>query len=58
MTENETGDAFTWGEVEGDGGTFAKANGEKWGRCGKTLPDVGQHTHAGVCGRCDSALTT
>ena len=32
------------------------AEGEKCQRCWKILPDVGTHTHAGVCGRCDEAL--
>ena len=36
--------------------SFAKASGEKCQRCWKILPDVGQHSHAGVCGRCDAAL--
>ncbi|MGB4111765.1 MAG: zinc finger domain-containing protein [Yoonia sp.] len=35
---------------------FAKAEGEKCQRCWKILPDVGTHSHAGVCGRCDEAL--
>jgi isoleucyl-tRNA synthetase len=58
VTGNAPADAFTLGDVDGVGVTFAKADGDKCGRCWKTLPDVGQHTHAGVCGRCDSALTT
>jgi len=33
-----------------------KAEGEKCARCWKILPDVGSHTHTGVCGRCDEAL--
>ena len=36
---------------------FAKADGEKCGRCWKILPDVGTHVHVGVCGRCDIALS-
>ncbi len=36
---------------------FAKATGDKCQRCWKILPDVGQHTHAGVCKRCDEALS-
>ena len=38
------------------GVSFAKAEGEKCQRCWKILPDVGTHSHAGVCGRCDAAL--
>ncbi|WP_321364589.1 isoleucine--tRNA ligase [uncultured Celeribacter sp.] len=44
------------GEVEGIGVVFEKAEGEKCERCWKILPDVGSHSHAGVCGRCDEAL--
>ncbi|WP_187430007.1 Isoleucine--tRNA ligase [Roseobacter fucihabitans] len=33
-----------------------KATGEKCARCWKVLPDVGDHTHPGVCARCDSAI--
>jgi len=43
-------------EVEGIGVVFEKAEGAKCQRCWKILPDVGQHTHAGVCGRCNDAL--
>ncbi len=32
------------------------AEGAKCQRCWKILPDVGQHAHPGVCGRCDAAL--
>ncbi|MEX0338115.1 MAG: isoleucine--tRNA ligase [Arenibacterium sp.] len=35
---------------------FTKAEGEKCQRCWKILPDVGDHTHPGVCGRCNEAL--
>ncbi|WP_439508837.1 class I tRNA ligase family protein, partial [Yoonia sp.] len=35
---------------------FAHAAGDKCERCWKILPDVGTHAHAGVCGRCDTAL--
>ena len=35
---------------------FQKAHGEKCQRCWKILPDVGHHSHPGVCGRCDTAL--
>ena len=49
-------EAFRMPETEGVGVVFEKAQGEKCQRCWKILPDVGQHAHAGVCGRCDSAL--
>ena len=35
---------------------FARAEGKKCLRCWKILPDVGQHSHAGTCGRCSTAL--
>ena len=44
------------GEVEGVGVVFEKAEGEKCQRCWKILPDVGTHSHEGVCDRCDEAL--
>ena len=40
----------------GLGVVFHKAQGEKCQRCWKILPDVGHHSHPGVCGRCDTAL--
>ena len=49
-------DAFRMPEVEEIAVSFAKAEGEKCQRCWKILPDVGTHTHVGVCGRCDEAL--
>jgi isoleucyl-tRNA synthetase len=55
-TEAAPSDAFTMAEVEGVAVSFVKAEGEKCGRCWKILPDVGTHSHAGVCGRCDEAL--
>ncbi len=48
--------AFTLPDVAGVAVTFAKADGEKCQRCWKILPDVGSHSHEGVCGRCDEAL--
>ena len=48
--------AFTLPEIDGVGVVFAKAQGDKCQRCWKILPDVGTHSHAGVCGRCDTAL--
>jgi isoleucyl-tRNA synthetase len=48
--------AFAIPEVEGVSVVFAKAEGDKCGRCWKILPDVGGHAHADVCGRCSAAL--
>ncbi|HCI06752.1 MAG TPA: isoleucine--tRNA ligase [Sulfitobacter sp.] len=48
--------AFVIPEVEGVSVVFAKAEGDKCGRCWKILPDVGGHAHADVCGRCSAAL--
>jgi isoleucyl-tRNA synthetase len=48
--------AFALADVPGVGVVFAKAEGEKCQRCWKILPDVGQHDHAGTCGRCNEAL--
>ncbi len=50
-------EAFRMPDVEGVGVVFEKAEGEKCQRCWKILPDVGTHSHAGVCGRCDDALS-
>jgi isoleucyl-tRNA synthetase len=49
--------AFTLDDVEGVGVVFGMSDGEKCERCWKILPDVGTHSHAGVCGRCNSALS-
>ncbi|WP_424964704.1 isoleucine--tRNA ligase [Dinoroseobacter sp. S375] len=49
--------AFTLPDVPGVGMVFAKAEGEKCQRCWKILPDVGTHSHPGVCARCDDALS-
>ena len=45
-------------KLEGErlGVVFAKAQGQKCARCWKVLPDVGNHAHPGVCGRCNAAL--
>lgn len=56
-TDAAPSDAFTMAEVEGVAVSFVKADGEKCGRCWKILSDVGTHSHAGVCGRCDDALS-
>ncbi|MEX3014280.1 isoleucine--tRNA ligase [Gymnodinialimonas hymeniacidonis] len=50
-------EAFRLPEVEGVAAVFEKAEGEKCMRCWKILPDVGTHSHEGVCGRCDEALS-
>jgi isoleucyl-tRNA synthetase len=49
--------AFVNADVEGVAVIFAKATGQKCGRCWKILPDVGTHSHADVCERCDQALS-
>ncbi|XDA97495.1 isoleucine--tRNA ligase [Sulfitobacter sp. LCG007] len=49
--------AFTFPEGQGVAVVFSKAEGEKCARCWKVLPDVGTHSHAGVCERCDEALS-
>jgi isoleucyl-tRNA synthetase len=49
--------AFMLDDVEGIAVHFAKAEGEKCQRCWKILPDVGTHSHPGVCGRCEEALS-
>ena len=56
-TDAAPSDAFTMAEIEGVAVSFVKAEGEKCGRCWKILPDVGTHSHAGVCGRCNDALS-
>ncbi|PIE10095.1 MAG: isoleucine--tRNA ligase [Rhodobacterales bacterium] len=50
-------EAFRLPEIEGVGVVFEKADGDKCQRCWKILPDVGTHSHPGVCGRCSQALT-
>lgn len=48
--------SFALPESPGIAVVFEKAQGAKCARCWKVLPDVGSHTHEGVCGRCDSAV--
>jgi isoleucyl-tRNA synthetase len=48
--------AFTMPDTQGVAVVFDTAGGEKCQRCWKILPDVGTHSHAGVCGRCEEAL--
>ena len=50
-------EAFRLPEMPGVGVVFELAQGEKCQRCWKILPDVGQYSHAGVCGRCNDALS-
>ncbi len=54
--EDAPAEAFTMAEAPGIAVVFDRAEGEKCQRCWKILPDVGSHSHAGVCGRCDGAL--
>jgi isoleucyl-tRNA synthetase len=49
-------DAFRLDDVPGVAVSFRPASGAKCDRCWKILPDVGTHTHAGTCARCDAAL--
>ncbi|MDF2232120.1 isoleucine--tRNA ligase [Albimonas sp. CAU 1670] len=49
-------EGFRLPDVPGVAVVFAEAEGEKCARCWKVLPDVGSHSHAGVCGRCEAAL--
>ena len=56
-TDAAPADAFRLDDVADVAVVFARAEGEKCERCWKILPDVGTHAHAGVCGRCDAALS-
>ncbi len=56
-TDTAPADAFQLDDVADVAVVFARADGEKCQRCWKILPDVGTHTHAGVCARCDEALS-
>ncbi|PRY79529.1 isoleucyl-tRNA synthetase [Yoonia maritima] len=56
-TDAAPADAFALDEVADVAVVFARAEGDKCQRCWKILPDVGTHTHEGVCGRCDAALS-
>ena len=51
-------DAFRLPDVEGVAVAFARAQGEKCGRCWKVLPDVGSHADPHLCARCSDALGT
>ena len=50
-------EAFRLPEVPGVGVVVVRAEGRKCERCWKILPDVGIHTYADVCARCDTALS-
>jgi isoleucyl-tRNA synthetase len=50
-------EAFRMPETDGVAVVVEKAQGEKCARCWKVLPDVGTHKHAGVCARCDEAVS-
>ncbi|MBK4216300.1 isoleucine--tRNA ligase [Paracoccus caeni] len=50
-------EAFRMAELPGVGVVFELAEGEKCQRCWKILPDVGTHSHPGVCARCDAVLS-
>lgn len=50
-------EAFRLPEVPGVAVVFERAEGRKCQRCWKILPDVGTHSHPGLCARCDAALT-
>ena len=49
-------EAFRMPDADGVGVVFEKASGDKCQRCWKILPDVGSHTHEGLCGRCNTAV--
>ena len=55
-TEAAPDGAFRLDEIADVAVVFGRAAGEKCQRCWKILPDVGTHTHPGVCGRCNEAL--
>jgi isoleucyl-tRNA synthetase len=48
--------AFTLADVPDVGVVVELADGDKCERCWRVLPDVGDHGHDGVCGRCAEAL--
>jgi len=49
-------DAFVLDDVPEVGVVVNTADGEKCARCWKVLPDVGNHAHPDVCGRCSDAV--
>ena len=48
--------AFALSDVPGVGVVFEAAQGKKCQRCWQILPDVGTHSHPGVCKRCNDVL--
>jgi isoleucyl-tRNA synthetase len=50
--------SYTIADVANVGVRVELATGEKCQRCWKVLPDVGQHKHPAVCGRCSDAIDT
>ncbi|WP_376877237.1 isoleucine--tRNA ligase [Albirhodobacter sp. R86504] len=55
-TDPAPSEAFRLPEVAGVAVVFEMAEGEKCERCWKILPDVGTHSHAKTCKRCNDAL--
>jgi isoleucyl-tRNA synthetase len=49
-------DAFKMDDIADIAVLFNRSDGDKCQRCWKYLPDVGSHSHDGVCSRCDEAL--
>ncbi|MFN3292675.1 MAG: isoleucine--tRNA ligase, partial [Gemmobacter sp.] len=49
--------AFTLPEVPGVGVVFEPAEGQKCERCWQIHPDVGTHSHPGLCQRCNSVVS-
>jgi isoleucyl-tRNA synthetase len=49
--------AFTLPDVAGIGVVPKLADGAKCERCWQVLPDVGVHSHDGICGRCAAAVS-
>ncbi|WP_386679821.1 isoleucine--tRNA ligase [Loktanella sp. R86503] len=55
-TDPAPAEAFRIEDIADVGVVFERADGNKCQRCWKILPDVGTHSLAGVCARCDAAL--
>ena len=55
-TDPAPAEAFRIEDIADVGVVFERADGDKCQRCWKILPDVGTHSHPGVCARCDAAL--
>ncbi|GAB6052745.1 isoleucine--tRNA ligase [Magnetospira thiophila] len=56
VAEDVPAGAFTDPMVAGVGVQVNLAEGEKCQRCWRVLPDVGDHGHEGLCGRCAEAV--